>query len=158
MIGFINYIIYYVSLCITKWSSWFFIIHEWKKLLKFSVTTIAYTNLNSFFLISKTWPDSRAVKVMSLQISLYELILREHILKWAERFFPANLPQPATAGLRSKEFRYLTLDLWEKCVFWLQKMKNLREGLRFSQKYFERKIQYMKIEEFWNLNAAGPFS
>ena len=120
-----------------------------KKLLKFSVRTFAYTNLNSFFLISKTWPDSRAVKVMSLQISLYELILREQILKWAERFFPANLPQPATAGLRSKEFRYLTSDLWEKCVFWLQKMKNLREGLRFSQKIFRaREYNIWKSRSF----------
>ena len=148
MIGFINYIIYYVSLYITRWSSWFFIKQEGKKLLKFSVRNFAYTNLNSFF-ISKTWPDSRAVKVMSLQISLYEFILREQILKWAERFFPANFSQPATAGLRSNEFRYLTLDLWEKCVFWLQKMKNLRERLRFSQKIFRaREYNIWKSRSF----------
>ena len=48
--------------------------------------------------------DSRAEKDMSLRISLFELILRENILKWARRGFAANLPQPATPGLNSKKF------------------------------------------------------
>ena len=61
-------------------------------------------------------PDSRAGKVRSLQISLFELILRENILKRARRGFAANLPQPAAPGLNNDPTTKMCFRLFVQIV------------------------------------------
>ena len=65
---------------------------------------IAAVYVNRKFKFEKVLsPDSGAGKVRSLQISIFELILWEKILKCARRGFAANSPQLAAPGLRKME-------------------------------------------------------